>query len=178
MPAVELVPVGQIEGSIVEFLQVALSDSLSLSCRVREFSVDPARAYSPTRRQYNSTEILWELTRLDVLPNHKVLGVTGVDLFIPILTFVFGQAQLNSRAAVMSVHRLSQRFYGLPEDDEVLWRRSEKEAIHELGHTFGLVHCLNFDCVMHFSNSVEEVDLKSNAFCDQCSQLWRDASAL
>jgi archaemetzincin len=98
----------------------------------------------------------------------KILGVTEVDLFIPIFTFVFGEAQVGSSLALTSTHRLQQQFYGLPEDRESLFARAEKEAVHELGHAFGLPHCRSFDCVMRFSNSVEEVDLKACNFCQLC----------
>ncbi|HXG93242.1 MAG TPA: hypothetical protein VNN73_12900 [Blastocatellia bacterium] len=101
----------------------------------------------------------------------KTLGVADVDLFIPIFTFVFGEAQLAGRAALISVHRLRQQFYGLPEDERLFYERCEKEAVHELGNVFGLAHCKRFDCVMRFSNSIEMVDIKTNSFCATCAGL-------
>ncbi len=170
MPEIQLVRVGRIEPDVVEFLSMALPDVFGLDCRMSPYSVDPSQAFKQVRQQYNSMDMLLALSGLQSHPGDKVLGLTSVDLFIPILTFVFGQAQLNNRLAVMSTYRLHQRFYGLPEDDDLLLRRCEKEAVHELGHTFGLVHCSTFDCVMHFSNSVDEVDLKSSAFCAECGR--------
>ena len=108
------------------------------------------------------------ISDLQTRSGFKVLGLTPFDLFIPILTFVFGQAQLNNRNALMSFYRLSQTYYGLPEDEDLFLTRCEKEALHELGHTFGLVHCRNFECVMYLSNAIEQVDLKMSAFCDAC----------
>jgi archaemetzincin len=96
-------------------------------------------------------------------------------LFIPIFTFVFGEAQLGGRAALVSVRRLRQEFYGLAPDKAMLYARAEKEVLHELGHTLGLVHCRSFECVMRFSNSIEEVDLKSSDFCESCGALARKA---
>jgi archaemetzincin len=100
--------------------------------------------------------------------------VTDLDLFIPIFTFVFGEAQVGGGVALMSTHRLHQEFYGLPEDTRLLFARAEKEAVHELGHTYGLAHCRSFDCVMHFSNSVEQVDLRPGDFCQSCAARWGD----
>jgi len=84
---------------------------------------------------------------------------------------VFGEAQLDNQAALTSVHRLRQEFYGLPEDERLFFERCEKESLHELGHAFGLVHCREWECVMHSSNSIEQVDLKGGRCCDRCSAL-------
>jgi archaemetzincin len=95
-----------------------------------------------------------------------VLGLTDVDLFIPILTFVFGEAQLGGMAAVVSTARLGDP----PEmaDGRVIWERTAKEAVHELGHAFGLVHCGTPACVMSRSANVRDVDLKRGDLCGSC----------
>ena len=69
---------------------------------------------------------------------------------------------------------LYQSFYGLPDNETIIYHRCEKEAIHELGHTFGLVHCRNFECVMYYANAVEDIDLKANVFCPHCAQALRN----
>jgi archaemetzincin len=170
MTEIQLVPVGSVDRDILEFLSTTLEEIIGAKCFVSSGAIDPADAFNAARRQYNSTQILSKL-----LGHHangaKLLGVADVDLFIPVLTFVFGEAQLENRAAVMSVHRLRQQFYGLPADERLFYERCEKEAVHELGHAFGLVHCRDFECVMHFSNSIEQVDLKTNSFCRKCIEL-------
>lgn len=166
-----LVPIGPIDFSVLQWLSVALQDSLRLPCTVSRERIDPADTFNPARRQYYSTQILSRLAAFPDGDSTKILGVAAVDLFIPILTFVFGEAQLGKRAALISTHRLQQSFYGLPQDEKLFYERVEKEAIHELGHAFGLIHCQLWECVMHFSNSIEHVDLKSNAFCDHCAAL-------
>ena len=173
MQQIRLVPVGNVDLAILEWLGVALRDSLKMECSIHGSLLDPADTYHPARQQYNSTGLLAKLLQLENAGDTKILGVADVDLFIPILTFVYGEAQLANRAAVVSVHRLRQQFYGLPPDEGLFYERCEKEALHELGHTFGLLHCQHFDCLMHFSNSIEQIDLKTNSFCESCTRLLR-----
>ncbi len=129
------------------------------------------RVYDSSRRQYHSTALLAQMLEFDLPPGDKRVAVVDVDLYIPILTFVFGEAQLDAQAAVVSTHRLSNVFYGLEEDRVLLLNRLEKEIIHELCHTFGLHHCRQFECVMRSSTYVEEIDLKKTEPCSACSRL-------
>ncbi len=131
--------------------------------------LDGSYAYDPARDQHCSTLLLGALAARAAGRDCKVLGVASVDLFIPIFTYVFGEAQLDGAAAVLSVARLRQSFWSLPEDRTLLYRRAEKEAIHEIGHTRGLVHCSNYSCAMRFSNSVEQVDAKGDRLCPGCA---------
>ena len=131
-------------------------------------SFDPEMALDKTRGQYNSTSLLRMLLEESTDSADYILGVADIDLFIPVLTYVFGEAQLDGRAAVVSTHRLRPDVYGLPDDDELLFNRLLTESIHELGPWFGLIHCHVAECVMHASTYVEEVDLKSAAFCPSC----------
>jgi len=130
--------------------------------------IDPAPAYDASRNQYYSSFLLASL--LNTFPRHegKILAITGSDLFVPVLTYVFGEAQLDGTAAVVSSFRLNERFYGMPENKSLFEQRLIKEVVHELGHTFGLVHCRRYDCVMHSSTAVEEIDVKSENFCPEC----------
>lgn len=134
-------------------------------------SIDAAPAFDASRNQYYSSLLLSALLRLHTAHDGKILAVTDVDLYIPVLTFIFGEAQLDGKAAIVSTRRLDERFYGLPERSSLLEQRLLKEAVHELGHTFGLFHCRHFECVMHSSTVVEEIDLKSSSFCPECARL-------
>ena len=129
---------------------------------------DPELAFDSSRGQYNSTELLAQLLEETSGSDANVLGIAGVDLFIPILTYVFGEAQLAGRAAVVSTYRLDNARYGLPANNRLLLDRLAKEAIHELGHNRGLVHCNQAVCVMRSSTYVEDIDLKSAQFCSSC----------
>lgn len=131
-------------------------------------------AYDPEREQYHSTLIL---ERLDLeMPSDalKILAITEVDLFIPILTYVFGEAQLGGRACIVSTCRLKEGL--LERGREVDYHeRVVKEGIHEMGHTFGLRHCREPGCIMHYSRSTRDVDQKSPRFCRYCRVLLADA---
>lgn len=133
--------------------------------------VDLAPAFASDRGQYHATLILAALLRRLPDERGKILGVTSVDLYIPVLTFVFGQAQLDGPGAVVSTFRLRNEFYGLSPDEGLLVERTIKEAVHELGHGFGLVHCAEPACVMHASSYVEEVDTKGADLCQRCRRL-------
>ena len=141
---------------------------------VRTMSLNLALAYDSPRRQYNSTALLAQVLRQSDPGGGKYVTVVDVDLFIPILTFVFGEAQFSGPAAIVSTHRLANQFYGLPRNDGLLLERLEKEIIHEAGHTFGLYHCRQFECVMRSSTYVEEIDLKHAVPCVDCQGIIRN----
>lgn len=134
---------------------------------------DCEAAFDVSRGQYNSRVLLGQLLKDTPPESARVLGVAGVDLFIPVLTYVFGEAQLGGRAAIVSLHRLDDELYGLPANPDRLFERLVKEAVHELGHTYDLVHCHHIGCVMGSSTYVEEIDLKSDAFCEGCRAMVR-----
>lgn len=164
-----LVPVGKVNSGIVEFLSLALAETFCVPCALRVMTLDLEAAFDPGRNQFHSTRLLAQLVSHASGEGVRLLGVTEVDLFIPILTFVFGEAQLGRGCALVSTCRLRQEFYGLPGDETLLYRRAEKEAIHELGHTLGLVHCPDSACVMRTSHRVEDIDLKGSLFCPECA---------
>jgi archaemetzincin len=130
----------------------------------------PQHAYDRKRRQYNSTLILGDLRSYvgDGESFDRVLGVIDADVYASGLNFVFGEAYAPGKAGVVSLWRLRPQFYGEEVNVGVFIHRIIKEAVHELGHTLGLQHCPRNYCVMHFANSIFEVDKKQSLFCDQC----------
>lgn len=125
----------------------------------------------PIRKQCHSTPILETLALVSAPNTIKVLAITKIDLFIPILTHVYGEAQLGGKACILSTYRFSE---GFAPGAEIFRERVLKEAIHELGHTFNLRHCQDASCVMHYCRGVKEVDRKSREFCRYCGVLLRD----
>jgi len=165
---IQLLPLGEVPGDLLDELGAKLPAEFRAACDVLPADPEPSYAFNSNRRQYCSTEILARLTRRVVPSGSRLLGVTCFDLYIPILTFVFGEAQLTGPCAVVSAHRLRQEFYGLPPDAPLLRERLMKEVVHELGHTFGLTHCGDHECVMASSHSVEWIDIKTSRFCSNC----------
>jgi len=145
-----------------------LSNPLEHPLYYIDIHLDLKLFYSAERHQYHSTLILSKI--LNSMPDdaEKILGITNVDIYIPILTFLFGEAQLNGKGALISTFRLHNEFYGLPKNNHLLYQRTFKEILHELGHTFGLIHCQNYECVMNSSTYVEDIDLKMARFCKYC----------
>ena len=131
----------------------------------------PTAAYDPARRQDSSTATLRWLVERGPPDAVKLLGVTDRDLYIPVLTYVFGEAQLGGRGAVVSTARLNSDRAGLSADETVVRDRLVKECVHELGHTFGLTHCRRRACVMSRSDTVVHVDEKAGTLCRDCATL-------
>lgn len=177
MPHLRLVPIyASGESNLLEPLSRRLGQIFDLQVETHAAGFDPESAFDAGRGQYNSTMLLAQLLR-EPIDGGRILGITGVDLFIPVLTYVFGEAQLDGRAAVVSSHRLAPEGYGLPRDADLLFKRIVKESVHELGHTYGLVHCDRPVCVMARSTYVEEIDLKGDSFCPRCRDVVRKAPA-
>lgn len=176
MKLLQLLPIGELDARLLEAIGPRLAQQFRTPWDVLTPGLDPQFAYHAERQQYHSTELLGQIAGLVGPESWRLLGVTGCDLYIPILTFVFGEAQLGGAAAVVSTHRLRQELYGLPADSELLHERLLKEAVHELGHTVDLRHCDDYRCAMAASHAVEWIDLKDVFLCTACEQ--RAAPAL
>jgi archaemetzincin len=176
MPSILIVPIRPVDHAELTALVAPLSNAFELPVSIEESNyLDPSFAFDTYRNQFNSTYIIAAL--LDRFASHsgKIIGITEVDLFVPVLTYVFGEAQLDGRIAVLSTYRLREELYGLDPNPKLEQIRLLKEANHELGHTFGLIHCHNPECVMHSSTSAEEIDVKGKNFCEECKQMMREA---
>ncbi len=166
--AINILNASPVADDLLQELARAVGRTFGLRAYVSPAALNLDRAFDASRGQYNSTALLAQLLNVYGGTDEKRIAVVSVDLFIPVLTFVFGEAQLNGIAAVVSTHRLANPYYGMPRDDEAAFNRLEKEVVHELGHTFGLFHCHQFECVMRSSTYVEEIDLKRVSPCQDC----------
>ena len=175
MKALQLLPIGEFDPGLLRELGRAMAETFRVPCEIARLRLDPEFAYHGERQQYHSSEILQAMQRLVTVDSWRVLGVTAVDLYIPILTFVFGEAQIGGPCGLVSAHRLRQEFYGLPPNAEMLGRRLLKEAVHEIGHTLALTHCEDYQCAMAPSHAVEWIDLKDVSLCETCrAQVFAD----
>lgn len=166
--SINLITFGSFEDAFLKKIAMKVNHEFTLPVKIREGRLDLSEFYDAGRRQYDGNKLLRAVDLAYADDNIKTLGLFNVDLFIPILTFIFGQAFLNGRTGIASVFRLSNERYGLQKDDEVTHARFCKEIIHETGHTFGLIHCHAPVCVMKSSTYVEDIDQKGTAFCPVC----------
>lgn len=178
MNEIYIVPVGEIPRDWIETAMDCVSDVFGPGGVPMNCVPVPDDAFDAKRRQYSAPAILQGVLRLLPHDRARCLALAACDLFIPMLTFLFGQAQLGGRAALVSGARLSPQFWGLPADPPRVKARLRKEILHELGHTFGLVHCGDKRCAMSLSTSVSQVDLKEDAFCGACRVLIEEKLSL
>ncbi|MBE0524600.1 MAG: archaemetzincin family Zn-dependent metalloprotease [Methanosarcinales archaeon] len=158
-------PVAEIREELLTSLGEGLKEVIGYPYRISPLSEIPESSYNKDRGQYDAEVLLGEIAKNN--SSVSLLGVIDVDLYVESLNFVFGLADKGS--AIISITRLRPEFYGEKRNEHMFKERVLKESIHELGHTFGLHHCPDKRCVMHFSNSLEDTDIKSTDFCRNCS---------
>jgi archaemetzincin len=167
-----ILAIGQIENFSFERLQENLTMIFpkTVFTLIPKAMQIPSGSFDDEKQQYRSDIILNKIR--STMPENKeldrVLGATDVDLYLPPLNFVFGQADVSGKSALISLYRLREEFYKRSAKPELLLERSTKEAVHEIGHTLGLQHCSNHFCVMYFSNSIFDTDRKQSLFCGKC----------
>jgi len=170
---VTICPIGSVDPGILEHIAKCISTRCGLTCRISMRMENPRYAYNDTRCQYNSKLILKHLLDRNFQDSFRLIGVTPVDLYVPILKYVFGLAQIQGKCSIISLHRLYPMFYDQPSNPDLLLARVEKTALHELGHTLGLTHCRDRRCVMYSSTRIEDTDLKQPDFCCTCFELFQ-----
>lgn len=166
-----LLSCGHFEKEISKSISEDIAREFKSNVHFKECTIDLSTYYNPRRRQYDANAILQEISSLYATDSTKTIALLRVDLFVPILTYIFGQAFLNGNAAIASLHRLRNELYGLKKNDLLLTERFRKVVIHELGHSFGLIHCQNPICIMRSSTYVEDLDQKEIHFCNQCKTI-------
>jgi archaemetzincin len=168
---IKLISFGYFEKSLLEKIVKDVEHEFMLPVKTKEGHLDLSLYYDPSRRQYDGYKLLKVIDQEFTKEHAKTLGLFNVDLYIPILTYIFGQAYLNGRAGIASIYRLRNERYGIFKDEKILVNRFRKEVIHELGHTFGLIHCYDPTCVMRSSTYVEDIDQKNHQLCRKCREL-------
>jgi archaemetzincin len=170
---IQVVALGKVPPELLERTSRRILVSCGLSCRPPLLLGRPDDAFDPERNQYNAQKILSDLLSRFRDPALRVLGITALDLFIPIFTYVFGLAQIGGRGAVVSTFRLDPANQGLPLEFDLFHCRIEKTVIHELAHMIGMTHCRNRQCVLFSSSQVEDTDRKKVDFCPTCQILFQ-----
>jgi archaemetzincin len=166
-----IIPIGHIDKEILQHTQIELEKRFNVAVEIGKQLEEPAYAYHRHKKQYNSTKILKKIHKLKLTGYDRILGIVDVDLYVPERTFVFGGADVKKKVSVISLTRLKQKFYDLPEDSVLFKYRTIIEAVHELGHTYGLYHCKDNRCVMFLSNTIEDTDHKGAELCSNCEEI-------
>lgn len=166
-------PIGKMDNELLERIGAEIESVFGYQTEALPLFDSVDFAFDPVRDQYYSTPIVEKLAALAPSRAVKVLGIVREDLFIPVLTHVYGEAQLGGRACMVSTYRLKE---GIPltESGELYQWRVVKESVHELGHTFSLKHCKDYLCIMHYCHTVRDVDRKSGQLCRYCKVLLED----
>lgn len=164
-----LLPVAGLADEVLDWLEPVVARTYGFTTRRLAPLPLPDDAHDEGRGQYDATVLL--RAGLSAAPPGvaRLIVVTEFDIFVPMLTFIFGQAQVNGPGAILSLARLRQEFYGLPPRRDLLVERAVKETMHELGHTFGLVHCRDLSCAMALSINVTNIDIKRGEYCQACA---------
>ncbi len=165
---ITLISFGIVDKALLEMIRTETARIFGCKVQLKEARTELGQYFDGSRRQYNADQLLQMVDLTYGKDEAKTAGLFLVDLFIPILTYIFGQAYLNGRTSVASGYRLTDERYGIKSFKQKYPSRFLKEVIHELGHNFGLIHCHTIGCVMQASTYVEDIDLKNTDFCPAC----------
>ena len=173
--AVGLVAMGRIPEIVLKIISAHISGYLNLTADYLPPLALPADCLDKKRLQYDAAKLIQYLEGQMFTDYLKIIGLVEGDLFLPIFTHVFGEAQQGGAHAVISMARLQCRENGLRLPDAEFYERIAKIALHELGHLFNLFHCQDRLCLMHFSGSLETLDAIDLNFCPYCQRFLDDA---
>jgi archaemetzincin len=170
-----VVPIGNVSEATVKTIAAHVLGYLNLDTDILPPKKHPDYAHDQKRLQYDAGAIIRALASEVFQDYSKVLGVLDVDIFVPIFTHVFGEAQQGGKYALVSLYRLKQQVDGSATPTPLLLERGAKVALHESGHLFNLIHCQDEGCLMHFSGGIQDLDRIPLYLCRYCSTYFRDA---
>ena len=170
MKRIVIESIGGAEAGVLDSISKAVAAVFNLKVPVGKGLPEPRHAYDSSRKQFQASAFLRELRAARKDEHDILLGVADADLFAPGVNFIFGEADIFAGVAVVALGRLRQEFYGYEAEAGILSERAVKEALHELGHVWGLDHCPDPKCVMFFSNSILDTDRKGSAYCGKCRE--------
>jgi archaemetzincin len=168
-----IVPINTIDSDFLTRLALCLEERFLFTCSVESRLRIPRSALNGVRKQMFLNTLITKVVGSTQPLDGLRLAVTDYDLYKISHQFVFGDASEEHRVAVVSLHRLRNDFYGEKNDENLLFQRTLKEAVHDLGHALGLKHCFNARCAMYFSNSIYDTDNKLSHFCETCEKRIR-----
>ncbi len=165
-----LVPLGEVDFIMVNKLATNIGPIFNRSVDIIKGMKVPEESYNVIRGQNYATVLLNKLERVKASPREFVLGILEEDIYLPDEPFVLGYSDTVSRTAVVSLFKMRQEFYGLPEDEQKIFSRLFKQAVHYLSPLFGLSSCRNPKCVNFYSQDMFDIDNKLEKLCDICQR--------
>jgi archaemetzincin len=171
---VGVVRLGAVGEAVLNIVAANLQEIFHVPVDILPARQTPEFAYNDRRKQYHAALILKQLAE-SRRPHFRILALVSVDLFIPVLTHVFGEAQMGGRTAVVSLHRLKQKEEGSRASLDTFYERAVKVAVHEMAHTFDLVHCSQAECIMRISSGPSDLDDLPLFFCEYCEAFLEEA---
>lgn len=171
---VGVVPLGEVPEIALKVIAAHISGYYKLSVQILPPLGHPDYAFHERRFQYDAGIILKAFESIQFEDYEKVIGVLNLDLFVPIFTYVFGEAKQGGKFALVSLFRLDKNPDGHPSPSSLIFERAAKVALHELGHLFNLFHCRGKNCLMHFSGGIQDLDETPMYLCRYCSTYLKD----
>jgi archaemetzincin len=168
-PSIALTKMGRVSQTALRVVAANIQTLLEAPVEMLPEMVMPEEAFKPHRGQYDAGLFLKYLTQFSFSPHSRLLAITDVDLCTPILTYVFGLAELGLSRAIVSDFRLKQMEDGIKAPEDIYYERLAKVAIHEIAHTFSLYHCEAPKCLMRYSYGLRHLDELDIFFCERCS---------
>ncbi|MGH7706578.1 MAG: archaemetzincin family Zn-dependent metalloprotease [Candidatus Dormibacteria bacterium] len=173
MSQVSIVPINSIDPTFLARLALCLEERFLYACTVERVLRLPRTVLNSDRNQLFLNTLVMRVVGALPPADGLALAITDFDLYKTSHQFVFGDASEEHRVAAVSLHRLRTEFYGERRDENMLFQRTLKESVHNLGHALGLKHCFNARCAMYFSNSIFDTDNKLAHFCEGCERKAR-----
>ena len=170
-----IMPFGEIPEIVPKIIAGNIIAYLNLLAEIIPPAENPDYALNGKRLQYDAGTILMNLESSCLNNYEKVIGVFDVDLFVPIFSYVFGEAKQGGKYALVSLFRLKNNPDGSITPSSIFYERAAKVALHELGHLYNLFHCEDKQCLMHFSGGLEDLDETPLYFCRYCTAFFKDA---
>lgn len=170
-----VVPIGNVPDIVPKVVAAHISGHLQVPVKILSPLNHPQSAYDKKRCQYDAAVILESIERMRFDEYQKVIGVLQLDLFVPVFTHVFGEAQQGGKFALVSLFRLKGATGVDLNLNSIILERVAKVALHEIGHLFDLFHCEDKHCLMHFTGILEELDRTPLYFCRYCSAFLKAA---
>jgi archaemetzincin len=167
---IRIVPINAMDGAFLDRLAPTLEERFLGSVSIERMLAIPRSALNATRGQLFLATLIARVRRAHPNGGAVYLALTDYDLYKTSHRFIYGDADEAQGVAAVSLHRLRSEYYGEEPEENLLFQRTLKECVHELGHAFGLRHCYNARCAMYYSNSIFETDNKIPHFCETCER--------